>query len=310
MPSSPMSTLIGLSKFIIVVGPTASGKSAVAVRLAKKFNGEVISADSRQVYRGLDIGTGKITKKEAHGVPHHLLDVTSPKKTFTVAQYQKLGQRAIRDVLRRNKLPIICGGSGFYIDALLYEYGIPEVTPNPALRRELGTLTAERLFTTLQKLDPRRAAAIDRHNKRRLVRALEIILQTGKPVPDVSLRQAQGKFSQYEILKLGIRLPDSELKQRIRKRLITRMRQGMTSETRRLHERGLSWKRMEELGLEYRYLARFLQGTITKSEMLAQLEKEIWHYAKRQMTWFKRDKAIRWIRKPKEAFGLIKKFLL
>ena len=344
---------------MIILGPTASGKSELAVGLAKKFNGEVISADSRQIYRGLDIGTGKIPRDRPNairmksnrkrmfdknsrsfasnsgeylhrGIRHHLLDVASPKRIFTVAQYQKLAGRALQQILRRGKLPIICGGTGLYIDALLYNTSFPAVPPNPKLRRELEKEPAEKLFARLQKLDPRRAANIDRHNKRRLVRALEIVLSTGKPIPSlITARGGQARLSasggnrrisNFDILKIGVRLPDKKLKQRIHTRLIKRIRQGMIGEAEKLHRGGLGWRRMEELGLEYRYLARYLQGKISKEEMVRQLGKEIRRYAKRQMTWFsarggsamggKRDKKIHWIQKPQEAIGLTLQFLL
>ena len=147
---------------VAVVGPTASGKSELAVKLAKKFNGEIISADSRQVYKRLNIGSGKITKKEMSGIPHHLLDVASPKRTFTAAEYQKLGKEKIRKILSGGKLPIICGGTGFYIDSLLYDYKLPPVKPNQKLRRELEKQSAEKLFSKLLSLDPERAATIDK----------------------------------------------------------------------------------------------------------------------------------------------------
>ena len=312
-------------KLIVILGPTASGKSDLAVKLAKKMNGEVISADSRQVYKGLDIGTGKVPKDKISnfqfpisekkggyfycGVPHHLLDIASPKRQFTVAQYQKLGRQALRKIIAKNKVPIICGGTGLYVDSLLCDYPLPAVPPDPKLRRKLGKDTTDALFEKLRKLDPVRAAGIDRFNRRRLVRALEIVLKTDSPVPPFkkehsNILQNVG-MSPEDILKIGVRPPDRELKRRIHDRLFRRMRQGMVREAQNLHKAGLSYKRMEELGLEYRYLARFLQGKISKAEMLAELEKEIWRYAKRQMTWFKRDKNIRWIKNSREVGKLI-----
>src|SRR5258708_296896 len=170
---------------IAIVGPTASGKSTLAVNLAREFNGEVISADSRQVYKGIDIGTGKITKREMRGVLHYLLDVASQESTFTVAQFQKLGMQAIKKILAKGKLPIICGGAGFYIDSLLYDYALPSIPPNAALRKKLEKRSAAKLFRELKKPDPVRAKNIDRFNKRRLVRALEIVYATGGPVPEL-----------------------------------------------------------------------------------------------------------------------------
>ncbi|MBI4708741.1 MAG: tRNA (adenosine(37)-N6)-dimethylallyltransferase MiaA [Candidatus Portnoybacteria bacterium] len=170
-------------KLIIVLGPTASGKSDLAVSLAKKINGEVISADSRQVYKGLDIGSGKITKEEMQGIPHCLLGVADPKRRFSVAQYKKLAQVAIKKIQRQGKIPIICGGTGFYIQAVVDNIALPEVKPDWKLRKQLEKFNTDELFKKLKKLDPRRSRNIDSHNQRRLIRALEIVIKSGKPVP-------------------------------------------------------------------------------------------------------------------------------
>lgn len=295
-------------KVIAIVGPTASGKTKLAIDIARRWNGEVISADSRQIYRGMDIGTGKVTKREMQGVPHHLLDVASPRKTFTIEQYQKKARTTLAKILAQKKLPVIAGGTGFYIDALLYNYVFPTVKPNPALRRRLEKKSVDALFKQLQKLDPRRAGTIDPHNKRRLVRALEIVLSTKEPVPDAS--QALDKETDYNILKIGLRPDDKTLKRNIRRRLIKRLIQGMIREVNRLHEKeGLSWKRLDYLGLEYRYISKYLRGLISKEEMMDSILSESWHYAKRQMTWFKKDHNVQWIENEKQAFPLIKNFL-
>jgi len=280
-----------LPRIIVIIGPTASGKSDLAVTIAKKVNGEVISADSRQVFRGMDIGTGKITAAEMKGVPHHLLDVADPKKIFTVSDYVELAEKAIADIHSRGKIPVICGGTGFYIQALVDGLVLPEVPPNDTLRAKLEKKPADRLFAILQKLDLARAKDIDRNNPRRLIRAIEVATALGK-VPKLK------KTKRYDATFIGTDIPLNKLKIRIHNRLISRMKSGMVREARSLHARGLSWKRMENLGLEYRYLSRYLRGMITKQEMLAELEMEICHYAKRQMTWFKRDKRINWVKAP------------
>lgn len=292
-------------KLIAVVGPTASGKSDLAVKIAKKIGGEIISADSRQVYRGLDIGTGKITTREMRTIPHHLLDVASPKHAFTVAQYKKLTDRAITDIAKRGKIPILCGGTGFYIQAVVDNISLPDVAPDKKLRATLAKKSTSDLFAILKTLDPRRAKEIDAKNPHRLIRAIEIARALGR----VPLNKKTS--SPYETLFIGIALPDKELRHRIRARLGARMRQGMLAEAKRLHRQGLSWRRMEELGLEYRYLARHLQGNLTKETMLAELETAIWHYAKRQKTWFKRDTRINWFSpaQTKKIFILAKKFI-
>lgn len=276
---------------IVVAGPTASGKSDLAVYLARKFGGEVVSADSRQVYKGLDIGTGKTTKREMRGIPHHLLDVASPKQVFTVSKYKILAEKAIENIWRRGKLPIVCGGTGLYIRAIVDNLAVPEVPPNKKLREKLEKKSVEELFAMLKKLDSRRAGEIDAKNPRRLIRAIEIAKHLGK-VPPLSLKQRQD----CEILEIGIAPKSEELKNRIHKRLLSRLKSGMVEESRNLHKGGLSWKRMEDLGLEYRFLAKYLQNKTTKKEIADGLEREIWQYAKRQMTWFKKDKRIRWFR--------------
>lgn len=290
---------------IAVVGPTSSGKSDVAVLLAKTFGGEVVSADSRQVYRGLNIGTGKITKKETRGIPHHLLDVASPTRRFSAASYQKKAWRAVKSIWHRGNLPIICGGTGFYVDTLLKGLALPKVKPDKALRRVLEKKSADELFKMLRVLDPKRAETIDRHNPRRLVRAIEIAKAFGR----VPTTQFKPKIAPEHILTIGISLPDKKLKKNIHVRLQKRMAMGMISEAERLHQGGLSWKRFEELGLEYRFLARYLEKKISKQEMLSQLETAINQYAKRQNTWFRRDKSIVWVKNAKEAARIAKKFL-
>lgn len=279
-----------MQKVIAIVGPTAVGKSTLAILLARRLNGEVISADSRQVYTGLDIGTGKVTTKEMAGVPHHLLDVVNPKERYSVAEFQKVGKEKMTEILLGGKLPIVCGGTGLYVDSLLTNSRFPEVPPNAKLRTRLDKKTTTELFQMLEKLDRRRAETIDPHNPRRLIRAIEIATALGS-VPNI---QHATNNRQLSVLWIGLTLPQEELKQRIANRLETRFKAGMVAEARKLHGQGLSWKRMEELGLEYRYLARFLQSKIPMEEMKASLQSEIWHYAKRQMTWFKRNKEIAW----------------
>lgn len=269
------------SKIIVVCGPTATGKSDYAVELAKKINGEIISADSRQVYKSLDIGSGKITAREMKRIPHYLLDVANPKRTFTVTQYKTLADKAIKAILKKGKTPILCGGTGFYIDAVVFDQEFPKVKPDKTLRKQLSSKSPSELFEQLESLDPDRAAEIDQHNKVRLIRAIEIATALGS-VPKLNRKQ------KYDIGWHYLDFPDEVLKKRIHDRLLKRMKIGMVKEVETLHSGGLSWKRLESLGLEYRYLALYLQGKLSKPEMLTQLEFAIWHYAKRQRTWFKK----------------------
>ena len=279
-------------KIIVIVGPTASGKSDLSIRLAKRLEGEIISADSRQVYRGMDIGTGKVTKKGQKTVSHHLIDVANPNKQFTVDNFKKLAERAINDISKRKKLPIVVGGTGLYIDALVYDLNFPDVPPNKKLRAQLEKMSVEELFARLRKLDAKRAETIESKNKRRLIRALEILAAVEKvPLLDTKYHQQKPK---YNVLWLG--LNPVNLKQRIKKRLKERLRKGMIKEVEKLHTKGLTWKRLGELGLEYRWVGRYLQKRINRKEMEEMLLREITNYAKRQMTWFKRNKNIRWIK--------------
>ncbi len=296
-------------KIVVVLGATATGKSNLAVALARRFNGAIISADSRQVYRGLNLGSGKITKKETRGIPHYLLDVASPRRRFSAAHFKKMAQAAIKKIRCQNKLPIICGGTGFYIRALIDDLPIPAVKPNLKLRAKLEKKTIEELFKELKKADPRRAKAIDPRNPRRLIRALEIIYTTGKVVPPLNISRLKSDFNDYKPLFLGLQLPRPKLARRIKIRLQKRLKQGMLAEVKKLHQQGLSWKRLDDFGLEYRWLAKYLQKRISYSEMFTRLQKDIEHFAKRQMIWFKRDPRIIWIKNRSEAQKKIRAFL-
>mgnify|MGYP001611021710 CR=1 FL=1 len=307
-------------KIVVIVGPTASGKSDLAIKIAQKFNGEIISADSRQVYRGMDVGTGKVPRDRikfpsfaeasagrqvssfkfqesyfSNGVRHHLLDVASPKRQFTVARFKKLGQKAIKEILADNKIPIIIGGAGFYIDVLLDRMPISEVQPNKKLRIKLEKKSEEQLYSKLLSMDYERAQEIDPKNKRRLIRALEITLSTGRPAPKLVLS------TKYQVLWLGIKPKD--LNRKIKKRLDKRLEQGMVKEIKNLRNQGVSWKRLDELGLEYRWVSRYLKHSkfqiqdskFKDSDEYQNLLRDIIKYSKRQMTWFKRNPEIKWL---------------
>ena len=288
-------------KIIVILGPTASGKSALAVKIARKFNGEIISADSRQVYKGLNIGTGKITKKEMGGIPHHCMDIVSPKKIFTVVDFKKCAEKAIEKIFAKNKIPIIVGGTGLYIQAIVDNIVLPEVKPNWKLRKELEKKTTEEMFGMLKKLDPERARNIDAKNPRRLIRAIEIAKKLGKTPKLMSMSRRD-----LDIRQIGIKLPDEILKKNIEKRIKKMLKNGLVAETKKLKSSVLPWKRIYELGFEYKYPALFLQNKISKDEMLAKMLIENRQYSKRQMTWFKRDKRIKWINFP--TFSLSPRF--
>ena len=291
-------------KIIAIVGPTASGKTGLSLSLAQHFQGEVISADSRQVYRGLDIGTEKITQGEMGEVPHHLLDVAPLTEVFSAQEYKRLGEKALREILSREHVPIVVGGTGFYIRALLDGLVIPEVPPNDALRTKLEGLSAEELYEILKEKDPDRAVTIEAQNPRRLVRALEIVEALGK-VPPLHMSETP-----YDVLYIGLETSDEVLKARIGGRLDTQLKRGLLHEVENLMQ-SVSPERLKEFGYEYRLAAEFLEGTLSLEEFRELLVIELWHYAKRQRTWFKRDPRIHWFKleQQKEIEEMVERFL-
>ncbi|MFA6432315.1 MAG: tRNA (adenosine(37)-N6)-dimethylallyltransferase MiaA [Candidatus Paceibacterota bacterium] len=295
-----------LPRILVILGPTAIGKSDIAVELALKLGGEVISADSRQVYKGLDIGTGKITLAEMRGVPHHCLDIADPQDRFTAMDWKRAAEQAIDDILKRGKLPIVCGGTGFYISTLVDNLGFPEVEADTEEQKALEEKPVEELFEMLKKLDPKRALTIDLKNKRRLSRAIIIANKLGY-VPPIE-KPAEPK---YEAIQIGLTMSNTQLKNRIFDRLVKRLEHGMPDEARKLmaappEGSGLTSERMDELGLEYRYLAQYLDNKFTLEHLIDELSTKIWQYAKRQMTWFKKDKRITWVYQPVDLKALIK----
>jgi tRNA dimethylallyltransferase len=276
-------------KIIAIVGPTASGKTALSIELAKRWSGEVISADSRQVYRGLDIGSGKVTQTEMDGIPHHLLDIADPKdQTYTAADFVHDAKAAIADIISRGKVPIIAGGTFFYLDLLRGKMQTAAVERDLALEAELEKLTTKELIERLNQEDPKRAAAIDTGNRRRLIRALEITHSLGE-VPKM-----QSVPSEYEWLILGIKIEKELLNTRIEKRLQDRLQNGMLEEVERLLAEGVSAQRLDDFGLEYRYLSKYLLKEISYEEMVTEIFAKSRQFAKRQRTWLKRDQEIIW----------------
>lgn len=274
-------------RVIAIIGPTAVGKSALGVAMAQKLGGEVISGDSRQVYRGLNLGTGKVTTEEMDGVQHHLIDVADPTTQYTVNDFVRVGRSALQDITARGKVPIVVGGTGLYIDALLGRVSLDAPPVDTELRTRLSLLSDETLKEELRKVDPKSYARVDLKNRRRVQRALEIALTN-------STKTVEQTGIIYDIGWIGLTLPRELLKAKIHARLVARLEAGMLNEARQLHVGGLSYERMEALGLEYRYMARHLEGQITYDEMVQQLDSEIYKYAKRQITWFKRNKDIQW----------------
>jgi tRNA dimethylallyltransferase len=281
-----------LPKLVVLLGPTASGKSGSGIALAQRFSGEIISADSRQVYRGLDIGTAKVTPAEQALVHHHVLDVADLREIYTVAQFQQDAIKAINDILKRGHQPFLVGGSPHYIQAVVDNLDIPHIEPQPELRAQLEKRPLPELLAQLEKLDPRSAAAIDRDNPRRVIRALEVCLISGKPFS----QQRKKAEPLYQFLVLGIEWPREELYHRIDTRVDERMQQGMVQEVQRLLDEGISHERLEALGLEYRYITRLLRGEFkNEEEMVQRLKYAIHDFTRRQLTWFRKDKRILWV---------------
>ncbi len=281
-----------LPDLVVVLGPTASGKSALGIALAQSFQGEIVSADSRQVYRGLDIGTAKVTAEECALVPHYMLDVVDLEQVYSVAQFQQDAQAAIKTIQEHGHQPFLVGGSPHYIQALVDHLAIPHIPPQPELRAQLETRPLPELLAQLALLDPQSAANIDRHNLRRIIRALEVCLISGQPFS----QQRGSTEALYRCLLLGIHWPRAVLYQRIDMRVDERMQQGMVQEVRGLLARGVSHERLEALGLEYRFISRWLRGAFSsEEEMVQRLKYAIHDFTRRQLSWFRRDGRIHWI---------------
>jgi len=312
-------------KLIVILGPTSSGKSELALELAKKFNGYIISADSRQIYKYMDIGTAKpcqaqSAKRKAQNyiniedIPHYLIDVINPDQEFTVADYQKqvysiLDSRFLpagrQGKIQDSKLPFLIGGTGLYISSIIDGLKIPHVPPDKILRKRLNKFSVQKLFLKLKKFDPKLAETIDKKNKRRLIRALEVCMKTGKPMS----AQIKKELPSFDILEIGIKLSKKELYNRIDKRVDQMIKKGLIEEVKKLHQRGYSWNLPSLSGLGYKEIGLYLQGKISLDEATKLIKLHTRQYAKRQMTWFKRDRRIKWVENKKETEKLIKEFL-
>ena len=274
-----------MRKLIVIVGTNASGKSGLGVELAREYGGEIVSADSRQVYAGMNLGSGKITPEEMRGVPHHLLDVRRPGEFFSMADFQALAYEAIDGILDRGRLPFLVGGTGLYVASVTEGYVLSEQKPDPALRAELETRSTLELYEMLKARVPE--TDVDPKNRHRVMRMLEKLAAGDEgPAP----RQPR-----YETLKLGVTWPREELKRRIDERLERRLKEGMTEEVRALLEEGVSEEFLVKLGLEYKYLTWYLTGRMEYEQMKEELGLAIKRFAKRQMTWFRKDPEIVWL---------------
>ena len=275
------------SKIIAVVGPTASGKTAFAVNLAHQINGEIVSADSRLVYKGFDIGTAKPMLKEREGIPHYMIDIAEPETDYSAGLYLKDAEKIIKDILLRGKVPIIAGGTGLYLNILLMNYDLPKVEPDYDLREKLKK--TDNLYEILSSLDPQTALEIDPNDRKKLIRAIEIVKLTGKP-----LSKSRGrKEPEYDVEWLGLNYPREELYDRINRRVDLMIENGLVEETEKLlEEHGRINNILYTIG--YQEMVSYLDGILTLDEAVDKLKQNTRRYAKRQLTWFRKNPDIKW----------------
>lgn len=307
-----------LPKIIVILGPTASGKTDMALGLAKKFNGEIVSADSRQIYKKMNIGTAKPVGEWqgknggrtyiTDGVPHHLVDFIDPGKDFSLSDYKQEANKIIGQIISRGKLPIVAGGTGLYIWALVDNLSMPQVAPNKKLRHELEVKDLKELVELLTKLDPDSAEKIDLKNPRRVLRALEVAILTGESF----LKQKSQADPLYNALQIGLLWPREDLYARIEQRIDKMMEQGLIKEVEALNKQKYGWNLPSMSSLGYKQIGAFLRKEIGLEQAVSEFKRDSRRYAKRQMTWFKRDKRIKWIEKNslKLAEKLVKEFIV
>lgn len=284
------------ARVLVIVGPTAVGKTALSIRLGQSFRGEVISADSRQIYRQMDIGTAKATAEEQAALPHHLLDVVDPDEELTLAHYQRLAYEAIDDIWARGRLPILVGGTGLYVRAVLEGWTIPQVPPNLALRAALHAeaerLGHQALYDRLAAVDPEAACNIDARNVRRVIRAIEVHHETGQPISELQKKVPPG----YRVLRIGLTMPRERLYQRIDERVDRMMAQGLEAEVRDLVARGYHDDLPSMSGLGYRQIASYLRGEVALEEAIALIKRHTRRFVRQQYNWFRlSDPSIHWI---------------
>ena len=289
---------INKTPLVIIAGPTASGKSAAAVELALRMNGEVISADSMQIYRGMDIGTAKVTKEEMRGVRHYLIDCADPDENYNVVLFQQKAREAVQEAVSAQKLPILCGGTGFYIQALLYDIDFTEMEENTSLRSRYEALAAEKgpeaLHRILKEKDPASAAAIHPNNVKRVIRALEFAQESGGSIAAHNLAQRE-RGSAYNSVFFVLTMDRQKLYERIDRRVDLMMEQGLLDEVTRLRDIGIARDSTATQGIGYKQIYSYLEGDWSLEEAVRLIKRDTRHFAKRQLTWFRREKDVIWV---------------
>ena len=289
-----------LKPLVILVGPTAVGKTAASIGLAKALNGEIISGDSMQIFKGLDIGTAKITKEEMQGVPHHLIDIKEPWETFSVAEFKRLADEAIADIHDRGKLPIIVGGTGFYINSVLYEYHFGEADTDEAYRAELEQYAEahgnEALWNILQEKDPDSAAKLHSNDIKRVIRALEVLHVTGIPASE---RQStvDKQTMRYNAVYIALNMPREVLYDRINRRVDIMIQDGLEAEVRTALANGVAQDALSMTSIGYRQMIQYFNEEISFDRAVELIKRDTRHFAKRQLTWFRHDPNIQWVDK-------------
>lgn len=281
----------------ILIGPTAIGKTALSIELAERMRGEIISADSMQIYKYMDIGSAKISKEEMKNIPHHLIDIVLPDEEFTVANFKDNATRLIKDINDRNKLPIIAGGTGLYINSLVYDLKFTEVSPNEEIRNELEYLANEHgneyLHQELQKIDKKSADRISLNDRKRLIRAIEIYKVTKKPMSEHN-ENFRTPIKDYNLTMVGLNMDRAELYNRINQRVDIMIQQGLIEEVEKLLSMGYNKELVSMQGIGYKEIIMFLEGILSLEESIKLIKQGTRNYAKRQLTWFRRDTRIKW----------------
>jgi tRNA dimethylallyltransferase len=326
-----------LPRVLIVLGPTSFGKTGLSLRIARELNGEIINADARQIYKKFNIGTGKppgrrgkfmghsaflvrvpysrdyeklgINPEDKPGqespypeIPHYLMDFMDPKNIMSVSEWRRIALTAIKGIVRRGHLPIVVGGTGLYIKALVENFAIPEVPPNPSLRKSYEKEPLSKLVNLLLKMDPDAETSVDLKNPRRVIRALEICTFTGKPVSKLKVKRPPV----IDAFQVGIKFTREQIKERINSSITRMMEEGWPEEVRRLHDGGISWEAPAMTSIGYREIASYIRGEILLEEAVEKAKHATHQYAKRQETWFKKDPNIHWAKNEKQALDLIR----